>query len=41
MVAVATRKAVAVASWVVAQEPGSAVVARLAGSLSVAETKSS
>ena len=41
VVAVATWRAVAVASWVATQEPGSAVVAVVAGSLSVAETKSS
>ena len=40
VVAVVTR-AVAVAPWVAAQEPSSAVVAGLAGSLSAAETKSS
>ena len=43
MVAVATRRAVAVVSWswVAAQELDSAVVAGLAGSLIVAETRDS
>ena len=41
VVAVATRRAVTVVSWVAAQELDSAVVAGLAGSLSVAEIKSS
>ena len=41
VVPVVTRRAVAVTSWVAAQELDSAVVAGLAGSLSVAEIKSS
>ena len=41
VVAVATRRAVTVVSWVAAQELDSAVVAGLAGSLIVAETRNS